>query len=73
MVEVLIADKMKYLEIKYPFSKIPVLTDKRFCMVCKQEFTVGNYKVMKDNTGREYICCANAPGCEGTVLDWVIK
>jgi hypothetical protein len=71
MTEVLINDKIKYLKLKYPFSNIPLLTDKRYCMHCENEFTVGDYKVMKDAEGREYICCPNAPECDGTVIDWV--
>ncbi|WEK33567.1 MAG: hypothetical protein P0Y53_13835 [Candidatus Pseudobacter hemicellulosilyticus] len=71
MEEVFIRDKALYIKFKYPFSDIPALTDKRLCMVCHKEFVVGDYKVYRDAKGNEIVRCANAPECEGTVLDWV--
>lgn len=70
MQEINIQDKQKYLELKYPFSSIPLLDEKRYCMHCKKDFLVEKYKVFRSEEGREFICCPNAPVCKGTVLDW---
>ena len=70
MQEIKISNKQEYLDKKYPFSSIPSLTDKRYCMQCKNEIVVGEYKVFKDEQGKETICCPNAPACNGTVMDW---
>lgn len=70
MQEIKISNKQEYLDKKYPFSSIPSLRDKRYCMQCKNEIVVGEYKVFKDEQGKEIICCPNAPACNGTVMDW---
>ncbi|MCK9426721.1 MAG: hypothetical protein M0Q21_11835 [Ignavibacteriaceae bacterium] len=70
MKEIIIKDKQKYLAEHYPFVGIPKLTDKRQCIHCDNIFTVGNYKVFKDKNGDEFICCPNAPNCDGMVIDW---
>lgn len=71
-----VQDKAAYLEANYPFTDIPALTDKRECLHCGKEITVGDFKVevafnelaQKDI---EYIICPNAPECDGTVIDWM--
>lgn len=71
MTEVKIEDKQSYLNENYPFSGVPRLTDKRECLHCGDVITVGDYKVFKDDDGEEYICCPNAPKCNGSVIDWM--
>ena len=71
MTELTIPDKLTYLQENYPFTNIPALTDKKRCIHCDSVITVGDYKVYKDETGFEYICCPNAPECNGTVIDWI--
>lgn len=71
MTEVIIKNKQKYLNDNYPFEDIPELTDIKRCIHCNNFITVGDFKVFKDKTGNEYICCPNAPDCSGTVIDWI--
>ena len=71
MEEIIIENKQQYLEKNYLFEDIPKLTDKKRCIHCDTVFTVGDYKVFKDRSGDEFICCPNAPDCDGTVIDWV--
>ncbi|MHC1775467.1 MAG: hypothetical protein AB9834_08650 [Lentimicrobium sp.] len=71
MKELIITNKQKYLEENYPFDGIPKLTDKVECIHCDSIITVGDFKVYKDETGFEFICCPNAPDCNGTVIDWI--
>lgn len=68
--EVIVKDKQKYLNEEYPFEDKPKLSDKRRCLHCDGVFTVGDYKVFKIEWD-EYICCPNAPSCNGTIIDWV--
>ncbi|HMS67946.1 MAG TPA: hypothetical protein PKD18_07400 [Saprospiraceae bacterium] len=70
MKEIIIADKQKYLNEHYPFEDTPELMDKKLCIHCDSVFYVGNYKVFKNQSGEEFICCPNAPDCNGTVIDW---
>lgn len=70
MKELEIKDKKNYLEENYPFDDIPSLTDKKRCIHCDSIITVGDFKVFLDDEGDEYICCPNAPECDGTVIDW---
>lgn len=70
MKELIITDKQKYLEENYPFVGVPKLTDKKRCIHCNRIITVGDYKVYKADDGFEFICCPNAPGCSGTLIDW---
>ena len=63
-----IENKEVYLKEKYPFTPLPKLTDKKICIHCDKEFTVGDYKVEIEK-GKEYIICPYE--CGGTVLDWV--
>ncbi|PHI18030.1 hypothetical protein CEQ90_20080 [Lewinellaceae bacterium SD302] len=70
MKELAIEDKQKFLQENYPFEDPPNLTDKRRCIHCDTVFYVGDFKVFKDNTGNELICCPKAPDCNGTVIDW---
>ena len=71
MTEIKIEDKQKYLNEKYPFTDIPKLTDNKECIHCGNIITVGGFKVFKDEFDDEYICCPNAPDCDGTVIDWL--
>lgn len=70
MEEVIIKNKQKYLDDNYLFEDPPKLTDKKRCIHCDTVFTVADYKVFKDKKGNEFICCPNAPDCDGTVIDW---
>ena len=70
MTEVAVRDKKLYLKEHYPFRDVPLLNEKKYCIHCEAIITVGNYKVFKDADGMEYICCPNAPACDGTVIDW---
>ena len=70
MEEVIIKNKQKYLADNYPFEDIPKLTDKKRCIHCDTIIIVGDFKVFKDKSGNEFICCPNAPDCDGTVIDW---
>lgn len=65
-----IKDKQAYLDENYPFEGVPKLTEQLQCLHCDNVFTVGDYKVIKDDTGFEFICCPHAPDCNGTVIDW---
>jgi len=62
--------KSSYLKEHYPFNDVPKLTDKKHCIHCGENITVGDYKVAIEN-GEEYIVCPNAPKCDGTVMDWI--
>lgn len=70
MKEIILSDKQKYLNEHYPFKEIPEVTDKKRCIHCDTVFFVGYYKVFKNEAGEEFICCPNAPDCDGTVIDW---
>lgn len=70
MQELNINDKQKYLDDNYPFEDTPKLTDNKRCIHCDTIFTVVDFKVFKDDEGEEFICCPNAPDCNGTVIDW---
>ncbi len=71
MTEIKIEDKQKYFSENYPFADPPKLTDQKECIHCGAIITVGNFKVFKDSFRDEYICCPNAPECDGTVIDWL--
>ena len=71
MEEIKIINKQQYLNEHYPFAEVPELTDNKLCIHCDKIITVGNFKVFKNNSGFEYICCPNAPTCDGTLIDWV--
>jgi hypothetical protein len=70
MQELQIKDKQKYFDDNYIFEDAPKLTDQKRCIHCDSIFTVGDYKVFKDKQGNEFICCPNAPDCDGTLIDW---
>ena len=70
MKELEIEDKQKDLTENYPFEGVPEMYDKKRCIHCDSIFFVGDYKVYADESGMEYICCTNAPKCNGTVIDW---
>ncbi len=71
MKELIIKNKKKYLKENYPFTDIPKLTDQKLCIHCNEIITVGDYKVFSDEDGDEFICCPNAPRCNGTLIDWI--
>lgn len=70
MKEILIENKQKYFDENYPFEDPPKLTDMIRCIHCGNIFTVGDFKVFKDKTRSEFICCPDSPECNGTVIDW---
>lgn len=70
MKEINITDKQKYFEEHYPFVNPPKLEDKKRCIHCERVIIVGDFKVFKDRRGDEFICCPNAPECDGTLIDW---
>lgn len=71
MTEIKIEDKQKYLNENYPFANPPALTEMKECIHCGNVITVGDFKVFRDETGEEYICCPHTPNCDGTVIDWL--
>ena len=71
MKELKIDDKQKYFDDHYPFLDVPKLTDKKECIHCNKVIIVGDYKVFKNQSGFEFICCPNAPECDGTIIDWL--
>lgn len=70
MKEIIIKDKQKFLQDNYPFKEVPKLTDKKHCIHCDSDIVVGDYKVFLNNL-ETYICCPNAPECDGTIIDWM--
>lgn len=73
MKEIKIKDKQKYLNENYPFADVPELSERKYCIHCDSDIIVGNYKVFVNEFGDEFICCPNAPECDGTVIDWMSK
>ncbi len=71
MEEIFIDNKKSYLLANSPFLEIPELVEKRRCLHCDEVFKIEDYKVFKDIAGDEFICCPNAPDCDGTIIDWV--
>ena len=71
MKELKINNKAAYFRENYPFENPPKLTYVMRCIHCEKVITVGDFKVFQDNSGMEYICCPNAPACNGTVIDWI--
>lgn len=72
MEEVFVEDKQKFLNEEYPFQDAPKLTDKFRCLHCGGVITVGDYKIFKEQGDDVlYICCPNAPECNGTIIDWI--
>ena len=71
MTKLTIPDKQAYLKENYPFANIPALTDKKRCIHCDTVFVVKDFKVFKNKSSDEFICCPNAPECNGTVIDWL--
>ena len=71
--EIKIKDKAKFLRENYPFTDLPALTDLKECIHCGEIITVGDYKVYKmdPHSDMKFICCPNAPECNGTVIDWI--
>lgn len=70
MKEIIIKDKQKYLQENHPFDCNLKLTDEKHCLHCDKDIVVGDYKVFLVS-GNEFICCPNAPECNGTVIDWM--
>jgi hypothetical protein len=72
MEEIIVNDKQRYLNENNPLGEIFSLTDKRLCLHCKTIIVVGKYKVYRRaSDGFEFICCPNAPECNGTAIDWM--
>jgi hypothetical protein len=71
MEEVIIKNKLKYLKENYFFESNPKLSDKKRCIHCGEIITIGEFKVYKNSDGFEFICCPNAPECNGTMIDWM--
>lgn len=71
MREIKIQDKQHYINEKYPFGEVPKLTEKKRCIHCEETIRVGDFKVYSDDEDFEYICCPNAPKCDGTIIDWL--
>lgn len=72
MEEVFVKDKQKFLDEQPPPFGGHKLTDKVRCLHCDEVITVGDYKIFKEE-GDDflYICCPNAPECDGTIIDWI--
>ena len=70
MKEIIIKDKQKYLQENFPFDGDLKLTDKKHCIHCDKDIIIGDFKVFLVG-GDEFICCPNAPECNGTVIDWM--
>ena len=70
MPELIIKDKQKFFDENYPFSDPPKLSAFKLCIHCDKTITVGDYKVFTNKEGFKFICCPNAPECNGTVIDW---
>lgn len=66
-----IENKEEYLKENYPFGNIPELTEKRHCIHCGNDILVGDYQVLIESSGAEFIVCPNAPECTGSVIDWM--
>lgn len=71
MEEILIKNKEEYLQMNYPFENPPSLNEKRQCLHCDNVFEIREFKVYKDSSELEYICCPHAPECDGSVIDWI--
>ena len=71
MEEVIITDKQAFLEEQYPFTPVPGLDEVYRCIHCIEVIRVRDFKVFKGRDGFLFICCPNAPACNGTVIDWM--
>lgn len=71
MKEIKIKYKQDYLNEKYPFGEATKVTEKKRCIHCDEIIIVGDFKVFADDEEFEFICCPNAPDCDGTVIDWI--
>ena len=70
MKEIFVKNKQRFFRIHYPFENLPLLTEKKRCIHCGEVITVGDFKVFQDENQFKFICCPNAPECDGTVIDW---
>lgn len=70
MKEIEIENKEQYLKENYPFNDVPGLADRIKCIHCDNEFEVIQYRVFRDRSGNEYICCPDSD-CDGTIIDWI--
>ena len=66
-----ITDKQAFLEEHYPFTPLVKLTDVFRCIHCIEVIRVMDFKAYKREDGFIFICCPNAPECDGTVIDWM--
>ena len=71
MEEIFPPDKKKFLEEHYPFTPVPDMDQMYRCLHCVEVIRVGDYKVFKGRDGFLFICCPNAPACNGSVIDWM--
>ena len=71
MEEIIIHDKQQYLTDNHPFGPVPAMDHEFVCIHCDKIFKVRDYKVFEEN-GFEYICCPDAPECDGTIIDWIM-
>ena len=67
--EIQVEDKQILLQ-EQGFEKFKLI-DKKYCIHCDKEITVGDYKVFVELDGFKSISCPNAPKCDGTVIDWI--
>lgn len=67
-----VEDKEQYLKDHYPFGDKPRMDEKVKCIHCGSIYAVRNYKVLRiPGHSMDYISCANAPRCTGSVIDWM--
>lgn len=72
MQEVKVSDKQQFLNENYPLGVAPEMNEKYRCLHCGEIITVGDFKIYKeDGDDFMFICCPNAPKCNGTAIDWI--
>lgn len=72
MEQVHIEDKQAFLEEHYPFTSVVKLNEVFECIHCQEVIRVADFKAYRRETdGFIFICCPNAPECNGTVIDWM--
>ena len=67
-----IEDKQSFLEENYPFTPVVKLNEVFQCIHCQEVIRVVDFKAYRSEMdGSIFICCPNAPECNGTVIDWM--